>query len=231
MKTIGLIGGTTWVSTVEYYRLLNEITNKRLGGLNASQCLIHSFNFDEIARLQRNNETKVIYNKILKAANNLINSGASCIVLGANTMHMYAEELSQHINVPIIHIAEATTKVIIEAGISEVGLLGTKYTMEMDFYTSILKNYGIAVHIPSESDREFINDCIFNELAKDIFTETSRQRFIEIINRLSNDGAKGVILGCTEIPLLIQQNHIDTPIFDTLEIHANAIVDFALTEK
>lgn len=229
MKTVGLIGGTTWVSTHEYYRLINEITNKRLGGLNASKCLIHSFNFDEIARLQKSNETEQLYQKIENAAKGLINSGASCIALCANTMHIYADQLNHNINVPIIHIAEATAKTIIESGITEVGLLGTRYTMEMNFYTSILENQGIVVHIPSLPERDFIHDCIFNELAKDIFTEESRNRFLKIINELGAEGAKGIILGCTEIPLLIQQNHTKLPLFDTLDIHATAIVDFALS--
>lgn len=228
MKTVGLIGGTTWVSTLEYYRLINEITNKRLGRLNASKCLIHSFNFEEIITLQRNDKTAVIYKMIEDAARNLINSGASCIALCANTMHLYANQLSNNISVPIIHIAKATAKSIIDAGIQEVGLLGTKYTMELDFYTSVLKDHNIIVHIPPKAEREFIQDCIFSELAKDIFTEESRNRFIEIINQLKQKGAKGIILGCTEIPLLIQQHHVDLPLFDTLEIHSKAIVDFAL---
>lgn len=228
MKTVGLIGGTTWVSTQEYYRLINEITNSRLGGLNASKCILHSFNFEEIATLQRNNETGALYKKIENASIGLINSGALCIALCANTMHLYAEQLSQNISVPIIHIAEATAKAIIDKGISEVGLLGTRYTMEMDFYTSILTKHNIKVYIPKKDERDFIHDCIFNELAKDIFKEDSRSRFLEIIDQLNKKGAEGVILGCTEIPLLIQQKHIDLPLFDTLEIHANAIVDFAL---
>lgn len=229
MKTIGLIGGTTWVSTQEYYRLINEITNRRLGGLNASKCILHSFNFEEIITLQRNGETEVIYKMIEDAANNLISSGASAVALCANTMHMYVEKLSKNIDVPIIHIAEATSKTVINSGIHEVGLLGTKYTMEFDFYTSVLLKNNIAVHIPEKTDREFIQDCIFNELAKDDFREDSRNRFLEIIQRLKEKGANGVVLGCTEIPLLIQQKHVDLPLFDTLEIHANAIVDFALS--
>lgn len=228
MKTVGLIGGTTWVSTQEYYKLINEITNKRLGSLHSSKCLIHSFNFDEIARLQRNNETGRLYQKIENAAKGLINSGASSIALCANTMHIYADQLSQNISVPIIHIAKATAKTINETGIKEVGLLGTKYTMEMNFYTAILESQGIVAHIPKASQREFIHDCIFNELAKDIFTEESRNRFLKIMEELRAEGARGIILGCTEIPLLIQQSHTELPLFNTLDIHANAIVDFAL---
>lgn len=231
IKTVGLIGGTTWVSTLEYYRSINEITNVRLGGLNASKCIIHSFNFDEIASLQRNNETETLYNKIENAAKNLIYSGVSCIALCANTMHIYAKRLSQHISVPLIHIAEATAKTINKAGITEVGLLGTRYTMEMDFYTSVLKKYNISVHIPPKAKQDFIHNCIFDELAKDIFTDDSRNHFIEIINRLKIEGAEGIILGCTEIPLLVKQHHVDLPLFDTLKIHANAIVDFALSEN
>lgn len=228
MKTIGLIGGTNWVSTKEYYHLINEITNIRLGGLNASKCLIHSFNFEDIATLQRNNETGTLYRKIEEAANNLIYSGASCIALCTNTMHIYAEQLSDNISVPIIHIAETTAMAIKEKGLTEVGLLGTKYTMEMDFYTSVLKRHNIKTIIPSKTEREFIHDCIFNELAKDIFTESSKNRFIEIIRQLKLDEAEGIILGCTEIPLLIEQHHVEIPLFNTLEIHSEAIVDFAL---
>ncbi len=231
MKTIGLIGGAVWVSTVEYYRLINQETNKRLGGSFSARCLVHSFNFQEILSFQEKNDTDSIYTMIHNAAINLIHSGADGIALCANTMHKYAERLKSEINVPIIHIAEATARVVKQAGFSKVGLLGTKYTMEMDFYTRVLQNFGILTLVPEKFDRVFINDIIYNELVNEKFNEESRTGYLKIIDRLKRQGAQGIILGCTEIPLLIQQEHTDIPLFNTLEIHASAIVDFALNEK
>jgi len=231
MKTIGLIGGTGWVSTVEYYRLINQETNKRLGGSFSARCLVHSFNFQEILSFQEKNDNDSIYTMIHSAAINLIHSGADGIALCANTMHKYAERLKSEINVPIIHIAEATARVIKQAGFSKVGLLGTKYTMEMDFYSRVLQDFGILTLVPEKSDRVFINDIIYNELVNEQFNDDSRTGYLKIIDRLKRQGAQGIILGCTEIPLLIQQEHADIPLFNTLEIHAGTLVDFTLNEK
>ena len=231
MKTIGLIGGTGWVSTVEYYRLINQETNKRLGGSFSARCLVHSFNFHEILSFKKKNDNDSIYSMIHSAAINLIHSGADGIALCANTMHKYAERLKSEINVPIIHIAEATAGVIKQAGFSRVGLLGTKYTMEMDFYARVLQNFDILTLVPEKSDRVFINDIIYNELVNEKFKEESRTGYLKIIDRLKRQGAQGIILGCTEIPLFIEQKHTDIPLFNTLEIHADALVDFALNEK
>jgi len=219
------------VSTVEYYRLINQETNKRLGGSFSARCLVHSFNFHEILSFQKKNDNDSIYSMIHSAAINLIHSGADGIALCANTMHKYVERLRSEINVPIIHIAEATARVIKQAGFSKVGLLGTKYTMEMDFYARVLQNFGILTLVPEKSDRVFINDIIYNELVNEKFNDDSRTGYLKIINRLKRQGAQGIILGCTEIPLLIQQEHADIPLFNTLEIHAGALVDFALNEK
>lgn len=231
MKTIGLIGGTGWVSTVEYYRQINEEINNRLGGMYSAKCLIHSFNFEEIISLQETGNAEAIYLKILAAAENLINSGADCIALCANTMHLYITQLKSNIAVPVVHIGEATALTIKRAGLSKVGLLGTKLTMEKDFYTGKLQEFGITTMVPDKEERDYIHSVIFDELIKDDFRKSSRSRFLEIIDSLKQEGAEGVILGCTEIPLLIHQDHTDIPLFNTLNIHANALVDFAVNEK
>lgn len=231
MKTIGLIGGTGWISTIEYYRLINQETNKRLGGSFSAKCLIHSFNFQEILLLQEKNDGDSIYSMIHNAAINLIQSGADGVALCANTMHKYADRLRSEISVPIIHIAEATARVIKQAGFSKVGLLGTKFTMEMIFYTQVLQNFGISTLVPEKADRDVINDIIYNELVNEQFKEESRATYLKIIDRLKQQGAQGIVLGCTEIPLLIQPKHTNIPLFNTLEIHARALVDFALNKK
>lgn len=228
MKTIGLIGGTGWVSTMEYYRLINEFTNSRLGKAHSARCLLHSFDFEEIIRLQHKGDKDRIYRLIYDAATNLVSSGADGLALCANTMHRYAEKLQSEIDVPLIHIAEATAKAIGLARLTKVGLLGTKPTMEENFYTSILKKHNIAVVIPDESQREFIHNSIFKELINGDFREDTKAGFIEITDDLNHRGANGIILGCTEIPLLIQQEHLNMPLFNTLEIHALAIVDFTM---
>ena len=228
MKTIGLIGGTGWVSTVEYYRIINEETNKRRGGLEAAKCIIYSLNYGEVDSFNKQNNPFGVYSLIRNAAAKLIGGGAECIVLCANTLHQFAKELEQTINVPLIHIAEATGRIIKEQGLGKVGLLGTRQTMEMDFYKFKLRQDNIDIIVPEKDDRDFIQNTISNELLKNIFNEESRARFRGIINKLKNEGAEGVILGCTEIPLLIKQADSPLQLFNTLEIHSLAAVDFAL---
>jgi aspartate racemase len=228
MKTIGLVGGTGWESTAEYYKLINEKMNAQLGGLNFAKCILYSFNYSDIYKLNEAGRIDEFFDPLLNACNTVIEAGSDCIMLCANTLHMFAEKLQPQISVPIIHIAEATGSEINKHGISRVGLLGTKYTMERDFYKDKLVAAGIETLIPTESERKFINDCIFEELLKSIFTGESKKEFLEIINNLKSRGAEGIILGCTEIPLLIKDDDVDMPLFNTTELHARAAVDFAV---
>jgi len=230
MKTIGLIGGTGWVSTLEYYRLINEETNKRLGGLNAARCILYSFNYADINECNIRDDHEGVYKFVLDAALKLKNAGADCLVLCANTMHQYVERLDEEIKLPIIHIADATAAEIKKHGLSSIGLLGTKFTMEMDFYTRRLSAAGINSLVPGKPERLFIHNTIMEELLKEIFKPESKKRFLEIINDLEQKGAEGIVLGCTEIPLLIKQADTHLPVFNTLEIHAKAAVDFAVKE-
>jgi len=228
MKTIGLIGGTSWVSTREYYRLINQGINKKLGGLNSAQCLIYSFNYAEIDRLNKQDDHAGIFRLVLDAAEKLKVASVDCLVLCANTLHQYVDDLQKKISLPVIHIADATAKAIKKTGLSTIGLLGTRFTMEMDFYTKRLKAAGIESLVPGKTERVFIHDAIMNELLKENFKKETKDRFLSIINDLEAKGAGGIVLGCTEIPLLIKQEDVKLPLFNTLKIHAAAAVDYAL---
>ncbi len=228
MKTIGLIGGTGWLSTLEYYRLINVETNKRLGGLNAARCIIYSFNYEDINRCNLSEDHEGVYKFVLDAAVRLKNAGADCLVLCANTLHQYITRLDEEIKLPIIHIADATATEIKKLGLSTIGLLGTKFTMEMDFYTDRLSNAGINSIVPEKQERVFIHTTIMDELLKEVFKPEAKKIFLDIINDLKQKGAQGIVLGCTEIPLLIKQKDTELPVFNTLEIHAKAAVDFAI---
>lgn len=230
MKIIGLIGGISWVSTVEYYRLVNEGINKKLGGLNFSNCIIYSFNYADIKRNNDNNDWDSTLNMLTSAAVHLQNSGAECILLCANTMHMVADALQQKINVPLIHIADETAKVIEQSALKKVILLGTKFTMENDFFKDRLLQRNIMTIVPSTEDREFIHYTIFEELGRGLLKPETKEKYLSIINKLVEAGADGVILGCTEIPLLISQADVHVPLFDTTAIHAEAAVQFSLAE-
>ncbi len=229
MKMIGLVGGTGWVSTAEYYRLINEKTNERLGGLHFARCVLYSFDFAEIQELHRDIDRPRFYARILDASQKLIHAGADCILLCANTMHMFADDLEREIDVPLIHIAKATATQIREAGLSKVGLLGTKLTMELDFYKEKLARAGVEVLTPDEGDRNFIQDTIMSELLKSVFRQEARSRFLGIMGTLASRGAQGIVLGCTEIPLLVRSGDTDMPLFDTTDIHSTAAVEFALS--
>jgi aspartate racemase len=228
MRTIGLVGGTGWISSAEYYKIINEETNRRLGGLEFAKCILFSLNYGEIDTFNRQNNKDGIYRLVRDASIKLINTGADCIVLCANTLHQFAGSLESEINVPIIHIAEATAIEINSKNMKKIGLLGTKQTMEMDFYKSKLNENGIEVLVPHSDEREFIQNTINNELIKSIFSGESRSRFIEICMDLSERGAEGIVLACTEIPLLLKQEDISIPVFNTLLIHSMAAVDFAV---
>ena len=228
MKTIGLIGGTGWVSTIEYYRIINQEINKRLGGLEAARCILFSLNYGEVEEFNKNNNPEGIFSLLAAAAEKLVAAGADCILLCANTLHQYASKLEKQIDIPLIHIAKATGEEIKKGGIGKIGLLGTKQTMEMDFYKLKLNEADITVLTPGREERDFIQKTISEELLKNIFLDESRERFKTIMDQLYKEGAGGIVLGCTEIPLLIKQEHSALPLFNTLEIHSMAAVDFAL---
>jgi len=230
MKIIGLIGGISWVSTADYYKLINEGINEKLGGLNFSECLIYSFNYADIKKNNENNDWDSTFNMLLKASRFLKQGGAEAIVLCANTMHFIADRLEAAIDLPIIHIATATAVEIEKQELKKVGLLGTKFTMELDFFKDKLLAKGIEAIIPkSEEDKDFIHTTIFEELGKGLVTDETKKRYLEIANQLIKDGADGIILGCTEIPLVIKPGDLSVPIFDTALIHSKAVVDFQLS--
>ena len=229
MKTIGLIGGTGWVSTVEYYRQLNEKINLHLGGLNFASCILHSLNYGEIDVFNRTNDHEGIYKKLHLAAQGLILSGAEGIALCANTMHRYAETLSSELQIPLIHIAEATSKKASSLGLKKIGLVGTKPTMEEEFYKQKFINLGITVIVPGKDEREYIHHIINHELIKSIFLPETKQKLISIFDSLHESGAEAFVLGCTEIPLLIRQSDYNLPLLNTLDLHTDAIVEFMLS--
>lgn len=230
MKKIGLIGGISWVSTVDYYKYINEGVNAKLGGMNFAHLLLHSFNYADI---KRNNDAGAWDNTLdmlSEASLNMKDGGAEAIVLCANTMHLVADRLQQRVQLPVIHIAEVTAQAIAAKGIKKVALLGTKFTMEMDFFSDKLRARQIEAVIPAPADRQFIHGTIFSELGCGLVLPETKARYLSIIKSLIAEGAEGVILGCTEIPLLVQQSDLDIPAFDTTRIHADAAVEF-ITEK
>jgi len=228
MKTIGIIGGITWHSTLDYYRLLNEAVNKRMGGAHSAKIILNSVDFAEIKQLTEKEDWNSIAAVMTEAAKLLENAGASCIVMGANTMHNIAENVQAAINITLIHIADAVAEAIKKKGLKKVALLGTKYTMQMDFYKKKLSAHGIETVIPTETGIEFINQSIYNEFSKGIFLPETKQGYLAIIDELIKVGAEGAILGCTEIPILIKQEDCSIPVFDTTHIHVMAAVDFAI---
>jgi aspartate racemase len=228
MKVIGLIGGTSWVSTIDYYRLINEGINARLGDLNAAQCIIYSFNFQDIKRNNDNNDWDNTFNMVSKASRHLVNAGAEAIILCANTMHLLADRVQDTLDVPLIHIATATASEIKKQRLNKVALLGTRFTMERDFFKEKLKEQDLDIIIPPEDERIFLHHTIFEELGRNIFTSQTKKRYLDIIVDLIEQGSQGIVLGCTEIPLLIKPEEVSVPVFDTLKIHAEAAVDFSL---
>ena len=228
MKTIGLIGGTGWTSTTDYYRLINQETNRLLGGLNSARCILYSFNYADINECNLRDDHEGVYRYVLDAAQKLKNASADFLVLCANTLHQYVDRLNDEIKLPIVHIADAAAAEIKRKGIPTVGLLGTRFTMEMDFYTKKLSEAGITSLVPDKPGRNYIHSIIMDELLKENIREESRKHFLEIIGSLETRGSQGIVLGCTEIPLLIKQEHTNLPVFNTLELHAKAAVEYAL---
>ena len=221
MKTIGLLGGMSWESTVLYYQLLNEGVRERLGGLHSAKILMNSVDFAEIEQFQVNGQWQEAGQNLAAAAQGLERSGADMVLICTNLMHKVAPIVEAQIKVPLLHIADATGKVIKEQGLKKIGLLGTRYTMEEDFYRQRLwDNFGLDVIIPEPEDREYVHRVIFDELCVGEFTDESRKNYLAIIDKLRQQGAEGVILGCTEIPLLVRQEDTDLPLLNTAALHA-----------
>ncbi|WP_421983727.1 aspartate/glutamate racemase family protein [Roseibium sp.] len=229
MKTIGLLGGMSWESTVTYYQYLNRMARERLGGLHSAKCLIWSFDFAEIAAFQAAGDWQKATGAMVAAARRLEQGGADCLVICTNTMHKMAEEVQDAIDIPLLHIADATAPAIREAGCSRPLLLATAYTMEQDFYKGHLeRNHGISVKVPGEDDRAEIHRIIYEELCQGEIWADSKQTYLDIVEQEIEAGADGVIFGCTEIGLLVSQDDFSVPAFDTTALHAKAGLDFAL---
>jgi aspartate racemase len=226
MKTIGLIGGLTWLSSIDYYRYVNQLVNERLGGAQAAQIILNSVNFGEIKELTLAGDWDSISRIIGTAAQKTEQAGAGCILLGANTMHYIAEQVEQYITVPLIHIADAAAHAIKAKGLDSVLLLGTKYTMQYDFYRNKLTSHGIRTMIPDAAGVEMVNNSIYEELDKGLFLPETKQQYVSLIKEEMGKGAQGVILGCTEIPLLIKQEDSLLSVFDMIFLYVKAVVDF-----
>lgn len=229
MKTIGLIGGMSWESTLEYYRILNQTVKERLGGLHSAKCILYSVEFAEIEVLQREGRWQEAAQCMVEAGRALEAAGADFIVLCTNTMHKLAPELEAGVGIPLLHIADAAADAVKAAGISRVGLLGTRFTMEQDFYKDRLSGkHGLEVLTPNAADREIVHNVIYNELCLGVVKQESREQFGRIIDRLEAEGAQGVILGCTEIESLVRPQDSVLQVFATTRIHAEEAVEYAL---
>lgn len=229
MKTIGLIGGMSWESSLEYYRLINEGIKAKLGGLHSAKCIMLSVDFAEVEELQRSGKWEESGRMMAQAAASLQAGGADCIVLCTNTMHIAADAIQQAVSVPFLHIADAAAEAVLAAGIRKVGLLGTRFTMEKEFYRDRLgRKFGLEVVIPAEEDRGIVHRVIYDELVLGIIREESLREYVRIIEAMRQQGAQGVILGCTEIGLLVHPEDSPLPLFDTTSIHAAAAVEFAV---
>lgn len=232
MKTIGLIGGMSWESTLEYYRLINEAVKTRLGGLHSAKCLLLSVDFAEIELLQRQARWAEAGQILAQAAKDLQNGGADFIVLCTNTMHKLAGEIQAAVDLPFLHIADAAGAAVQAAGIRKIGLLGTRFTMEEDFYTARLtRQYGLEVLVPDAPERKLVDRVIFEELVLGQIRPESKAAYLAVIAGLAQRGAQGVILGCTEIGLLVQSGDCQVPLFDTTRIHAEAAAEFSLSAE
>lgn len=230
MKTIGLIGGMSWESTIPYYRQINETIKQRLGGLHSAKIVLYSVDFQEIEALQHAGQWEQAGALLADVAKRLEAAGAEGLVLCTNTMHKVAAAIEGATHVPLLHIADPTAEAIKHAGVSTVGLLGTRFTMEQDFYRSRLEDkYGLTVLTPNTEDRDTVHRIIYDELCLGRINEGSRSAYIEVINRLVENGAEAVILGCTEISLLIEPQHVDIPLFDTTQLHAVYAADWMLS--
>ena len=228
MKTIGLIGGMSWESTAEYYRIINEAVKERLGGFHSAKIVMYSVDFKEIRELQLEARWDETTNLMIDAARRVERGGADFVLICTNTMHEMAEEVEASISIPLLHIADVTAERIISSGLKKVGLLGSAFTMEQDFYKGrLIDKYGLEVVIPSQIERQVVDNIIFNELCLGEIKDSSREQIKTIMGNLVDDGARGIILGCTELPSLIKQKDCSVPLFDTTAIHAKAAAEYA----
>lgn len=230
MKTIGLLGGMSWESTVSYYQIVNTVVKKRLGGLHSAKCLLYSVDFQEIEACQSAGDWEKSAQLLGAAAQNLEKGGADFLVICTNTMHKVAPQIRAMISIPLLHIAEVTADEILARNMHCVALLGTRYTMEEDFYRGVLRDRGMTVLIPDAAERAMINEVIFQELCRGEIREASRRQFLAVMDNLARQGARGIILGCTEIGLLVRQEDSILPLFDTAALHAAAAADLALRD-
>ncbi len=227
MKTLGLIGGMSWESTALYYQLINQAVKQRLGGLHSAQLLLHSVDFHDIEELQRAGQWDEAGRRLACIAQALAGAGAQAIVLCTNTMHKVADAIERAANVPLLHIADPTAAAIKAAGLSRVGLLGTGFTMEQDFYKDRLRRHGVEAFVPPPADRAIVHRVIYEELCLGTVRKESRAQYLRIIDGLLREGAQGVILGCTEIPMLIGPDDVAVPVFDTTRLHATSSAEWA----
>jgi len=231
MKTIGLIGGMSWESTVEYYQIINELVKQRLGGLHSAKILMYSVDFEEIAKLQHEGRWKELTEVMVDIARRLEGAGADFLLICTNTMHKMADDVQQGINIPLLNIIDVTAERIKKLNLRKIGLLGTKFTMEDDFYKGrLIKKHGIEVVIPNDEERQVIHDIIYKELCLGVIKRSSKEKVKRILENLISKGAEGIILGCTELPLLIKQEDCNVPILDTTRIHAEAAVEYAISD-
>lgn len=229
MKTIGLLGGMSWESSLQYYKIINEEVKKKMGYQHSCKCLMYSVDFAEIEKLQHEGEWNKLSDIMIDAACKVQNGGADFLVICTNTMHKMADDIERNAGIPVLHIADAAAESVKAEGMKKVGLLGTKFTMEQEFYKGrLLEKHGIDVVIPDEQERQMVHDIIYNELVLGVIRDSSRNVYLEIINNLVSRGAEGIVLGCTEIPLLVQQKDCEARLFDTTTIHALAAVELAL---
>jgi len=229
VKTIGLLGGMSWESTVSYYQIINRAVAERLGGLHSARVILHSVDFAEIERIQRSNRWAEAGVLLSEAAGALETAGADFLVLCTNTMHRVAPEIEARVRIPLLHIADPTARALEAAGVSAVGLLGTKFTMEQEFYRTRLESrFGLTVRVPDASSRDLVHDVIYDELCRGVISEGSRARLQRVVSQLADMGAQAVILGCTEIGLLLRPEDVAIPLFDTAILHAKAAAAVAL---
>jgi len=232
MKTVGLLGGMSWESTILYYQILNQGVRERLGGLHSAKIIMHSVDFAEIEQLQVSGRWQQAGAMLGAAARGLQQCGADMVLICTNLMHKVSPQVEARIDVPLLHIADAVGRDCVARGVTRVGLLGTRYTMEEGFYRDRLREgFGVEVVIPEEDDRELVHQVIFAELCRGQFTDSSRRAYLRIIERLRGLGAQGVVLGCTEIPLLIRPEHTDMPLFNTTELHARYALERMLADE
>ncbi len=230
MKKIGLIGGVTWTSTIDYYRMINQMSNERRDGHHTAEIILYSVDFDDVLILMQQGRWTEITTLFIQKATALKEAGADFFAIGSNTLSKVGHQVSKAAGLPIVGMVESVAEVIMKKGFKKVGFMGTTFAMNDPFYRQGLQQYGIEAIIPEKEEKELINRVIMNELAYDVLNPESREKFLEIMSRMYHEQAvEGVVLGCTEIPMLIKQQHTHIPVFDTTEIHAAAIVDFALS--